>query len=86
MPFPLPKFVTRKKANGPFGIPAKWATNRLPTRKEVGAQYHFTRMEMEVEGAPKPSMNDVAQKVLTIHCFIFGPISFGTDFEYSLSH
>ena len=63
MPFPLPHFITRKKEAGPFGTPRKWATNRLPTRSEVGAYYHFKRMEMETSNGPIPSKKDVAAKV-----------------------
>ena len=86
MPFPLPKFITCKKAIGPFGIPAKWATNRLPTRSDVGAHYLYKRMEMQVEGSPVPSMNDVAAEVLTIHCLMNDLIRFCTHYGYSFSH
>ena len=66
MPFPLPQFITRKKEAGPFGIPRKWATNRLPTRAEVGAHYYYKRMEMEANHGPVPTKRDVAAKVTVI--------------------
>ena len=64
MPFGLPKFVTRKnEQNSVFGLPARWCSDQLPTRREVGAFFLLKKGEMEINGRIIPSNRDIAKEV-----------------------
>ena len=64
MPVSVPSFVTRKKQGlSPFGLPQKWKTDCLPTRKDVGSYFLLKQREMKALMGKIPRNQDVAIEV-----------------------
>ena len=70
MPFSSAKCKTRSNENtSPFGKPAKWPSDQLPTKGQVGAFYMWKRAKMEAELNFIPSIRDVAKEAIILYIF-----------------